>query len=338
MKLSVVQLILMLGVAVFGETFFDTTANFTLLDRQTIIASFEPYDGSHLETLSDEMKRYLQYYGLNSDHPMSLGTVSVDTFDIALLSFRPETATETMVLFHGYLDNSGVNSAIQNYLLELGYAVVLVDLPGHGLSSGNRGDITDFEVYGDVTEAVVTALESEDLGEKIHVMGHSTGCALIQEQLRVRGKTWSGETIFIAPLVRSAFWGLSKWSIGLAIPFSETLNRLYRESSHNEEFLAFLKIESMRIEKMPIQWGTSLHRWNPILENADLPDVKITVIQGTNDGTVAWRHNLKWFEEAFPQAKIHRIEDGRHHLLNEGEPYRSEVYEIITNTLRGIEG
>ncbi len=338
MKFSVVQLILLLGVIVLANTYFDTTANFTLEDRQAIVASFEPYDDSKTVTPSDEMKRYLHYYGLNSEHFSTFGSITVDSFDIAMISFRPETATETVLLFHGYLDNSGINSAILNHLLSLGYAVVAADLPGHGLSSGTAGDISDFSIYGNVANEVIKELQANNSEEKIHVMGHSTGCALIEEQLRLRGKTWSGETILIAPLVRSTFWGLSKWSIGLAIPFSETLSRVYRESSHNEEFLAFLQQEPMRIEDMPLQWGTSLHRWNPILESADLPDVEITVVQGTNDGTVAWRHNLKWFEETFPQVTIHRIEDGRHHLLNEGEPYRSEVYEIITNTLRGIEG
>jgi len=338
MKHSTILMILLLGVVLLGNTYFDTTVNFSLHDRHIIVTSFEEYDGSQSMTPVVAMERYLRYYGLNTEHSISYGKVSVDTFDIAMISFRPEAATETVVLFHGFLDNSGVNSAVQNYLLSLGYAVVLVDLPGHGLSSGNRADITDFTIYGEVTDVVLKTLLKEEHTGDIHVIGHSTGCSLIEEQLRVRGKTWSGETILVAPLVRSTFWGLSKWSIGLATPFSETLKRVFRESSHNEEFLGFLKVESMRIEEMPLQWGNALHRWNPILESADLPNVKLTVIQGTDDGTVAWRHNLGFFEEKFPQVTIHRIEDGRHHLLNEGEPYRSEVYEIIANTLRGTEG
>lgn len=60
---------------------------------------------------------------------------------------------------------------------------------------------------------------------------------------------------------------------------------------------------------------------------------KINIIQGTNDGTVDWKRNLKQIQEKFPQSVTQLVEGAKHHLVNESVPYREQVFNKITEVL-----
>ena len=55
------------------------------------------------------------------------------------------------------------------YLLEQGYAVVMFDLPGHGLSEGKRASIDDFSQYGCALSDFLAVIEN-------HVHGPISYC------------------------------------------------------------------------------------------------------------------------------------------------------------------
>jgi alpha-beta hydrolase superfamily lysophospholipase len=306
---------------------------FSQSDIAQIQESFIQFTPKIATAENSDIGKYLNYYGYGEPSHFSYGKVTAAGYEIACFYFEPKNPVGTVLIFHGYLDNSGVLAKLQKQLLNLNYAVLMVDLPGHGFSSGSRGSINSFSQYGEVAHALIELHNKVQLTEILHVMGHSTGGAVILEQLYAKGKTWSGETILIAPLVRSAYWGISRWGYKLAKPFATESIRLYRESSHYEPFLTFLRNEPLRIDTFPFQWGDALYVWNDKLEDASFPDVPLTVIQGTEDKTVAWKYNTKFYSEQFPQSKIHYIEDGRHHLLNESDLYLGQVTEIIESVL-----
>jgi alpha-beta hydrolase superfamily lysophospholipase len=108
---------------------------------------------------------YLQFYGINPlEFPAHGGAAlhySAGTFDSA--GFRifcqyfcvsRDACRGTVFVLHGYYDHGGLYGKLLRYLLHKGYGVVLFDLPGHGLSSGDRAAITSFTQYTDVLEAV----------------------------------------------------------------------------------------------------------------------------------------------------------------------------------------
>ncbi len=306
---------------------------FSQSDAEEIRSSFIQFNPAEVTLQSDEISKYLDYYGYAKVSHFSFGKMTAAGYDIACFYFQPLKPVGTVLIFHGYLDNAGVLSKLQKQLLNLNYAVLMLDLPGHGLSSGARATINSFSEYGEVAHELVQLHKSFKLPENLHVMGHSTGGAAILEQLYAKGKTWSGETILIAPLVRSAFWEISRLGYKLAKPFATQSVRLYRESSHNELFLTFLRNEPLRIDRFPFQWGDALYAWNDKLKAATFPNVPLTVIQGTEDKTVAWKYNTKFYQKRFPQLKVHYIDDGRHHLLNESDLYLGQVSEIIESVL-----
>ncbi|WP_286677014.1 alpha/beta hydrolase [Priestia megaterium] len=81
-----------------------------------------------------------------------------------------------MLLLHGYYDHAGVLSTVIRFLVQQGFHVLTFDLPGHGLSTGERGAVSEFSFYVEsIREVVRRHLSSSTL--PIYILAHSTGAA-----------------------------------------------------------------------------------------------------------------------------------------------------------------
>jgi len=83
-------------------------------------------------------------------------------------------SSATVLIFHGITAYSGPYGAIvADQLCAAGYNVLGVDLRGHGLSDGRRGDYPSGERFTkDIEETLVLA---KSMSKKLVVMGHSLG-------------------------------------------------------------------------------------------------------------------------------------------------------------------
>ncbi|NER40232.1 alpha/beta hydrolase [Bacillus megaterium NBRC 15308 = ATCC 14581] len=79
------------------------------------------------------------------------------------------------MLLHGYYDHAGVLSTVIRFLIQQGFHVLTFDLPGHGLSTGERGAISEFFSIQKVLEKsyVDTCLRSLP----VYIVAHSTGAS-----------------------------------------------------------------------------------------------------------------------------------------------------------------
>ncbi len=174
--------------------------------------------------------RYSGYYSLDPGPAASyIGTIEVSRLRIAVQVMIPAQPQATVYLIHGYLTHSALCFRhLVAYLLRARIAVVMVDLPGHGLSEGTRGGIADFAVYAEVIKAVTRYCERA-LGRPWHVVGHSTGCAAIIEFL-AREATPFAKHILIAPLVHSVLWIPSRVGYALFGWTGLDLPRVFRQT------------------------------------------------------------------------------------------------------------
>ena len=89
----------------------------------------------------DWLDSYLSLYNLPvSSNSLSFycGTVEVNQQSIFSAAWEPSQSTGTAVIVHGYLDNLGLFGHLIDYLLAKNLTVVCFDLPGLGLSEGER--------------------------------------------------------------------------------------------------------------------------------------------------------------------------------------------------------
>lgn len=105
-------------------------------------ASLQPL--AQWQALSEQAQAYQRFYGL--DFPQrsvrkGLGRFEVGGYELVSQVWWPEKAVATLFVFHGYYDHMGLYRHLIEWALEQKFAVIACDLPGHGLSSGERASI-----------------------------------------------------------------------------------------------------------------------------------------------------------------------------------------------------
>ncbi len=88
---------------------------------------------------------------------------------------RP-SSVDTLLCIHGFCCDARVFTYFGNKLSKEGYNVVSIDLPGHGMSDGERGDLDDFEKCIRSIHQIVLELKKKNRGsQRIFIVSHSMG-------------------------------------------------------------------------------------------------------------------------------------------------------------------
>ena len=286
--------------------------------------------------LDENLIQYFRYYDLDiSGVEHFFGGVSIEEHRIATHIFLPLEPVGTVIIAHGYFDHVGAWNHAIRYLVGESFAVLAFDFPGHGLSSGETGYIEDFSEYLAVFSHFVDLARAQ-LPGPVHFVGHSMGAGIVIEYLLTYGKTDDQRVVLIAPSIRSSKWVLSRIGNFLIRSFTDSVSRAFRASSHDEEFLEFRKhLDPLQPRSIPMKWFEELVEWNSGMIEQGVSEMLLRVIQGTSDGTVDFRYNIRYLEDRFPNLDLIEIEGGEHHLINETPPMREEVFRFVGEYLRG---
>lgn len=297
----------------------------------------QPIDFRNPITPTDAIKKYLSYYGLDFPHTyFHMGALFANDKKIMVQMHAPEHPKGTVLLLHGYFDHAGLLKTFISFLTEQGFRVIVYDLQGHGLSGGKKASVQQFNYYGKTLQKVIDHMTNQ-LPPPYHVIGHSTGGAIIINYILKKKRHIFSTVITAAPLIRSKHWKLTKAGFYLLNPFVNGVIRKFRTNTSNKEYLKFVKQDPLQHNRVPFQWYDALIRWNKSIQEQGRSYHPISVIQGDLDDTVDWKYNLTFLKEKFPKADVHHIPKGRHHLFNESEDIRGKVFEIIKKKLNGEE-
>jgi alpha-beta hydrolase superfamily lysophospholipase len=285
--------------------------------------------------LSPEQQAYQDFYGIAMPGVQTrLGCFQAAGYQVAVQAWWPEQPRATLIFQHGYYDHMGLYRHIIQWALHMGFAVLACDLPGHGLSSGARADIGEFAEYQRVLQGLFAQAERLDLPQPWHLCGQSAGGAVMLDHLllgEVSGKV--GETILLAPLVRPRAWGWSKFSYQMLKPFVSSIPRRFNANSNDPEFLQFIQRDPLQPLSLPTAWVGALARWVPQIEAAPRSARSPLIIQGDDDMTVDWRHNLAVLSDKFSAPQVLMLPQARHHLVNETAEFRSRYFDFLRERL-----
>ncbi|MCG3217280.1 MAG: alpha/beta fold hydrolase, partial [Candidatus Heimdallarchaeota archaeon] len=99
---------------------------------------------------------------------------SKDGTELFLREWRAtQISTTSFLIFHGITAHSGLYGMIGKRLSEMGYSTYGLDLRGHGLSEGPRGDYVSKNKLSEDIKAALDFIKSKH--EKIVLIGHSLG-------------------------------------------------------------------------------------------------------------------------------------------------------------------
>lgn len=294
-------------------------------------------------------KQYFDYYSINMEDDVvgvnhSVGKLSTGKFEVACHYFSTADALGTSFVVHGYFDHAGLYGHLIRALLGLRQNVVVLDLPGHGLSTGPRASIEAFADYVDALSVCVRAASGTiEENHTTTLLGQSTGSAVIMQYLLDR-KHLSDNVgpcgaVLLAPLVRPRAWAWLQVVHFLNQRWIESTPRSFSQNSHDHAFLEFLReSDPLQFRRLPTQWLTAMNRWIKRFQaSSPLEQCAPLVIQGTDDGTVDWQFNIPAIQEKFPASTVQYIEDGRHHLVNESAPYRGVIFKSIADYMGGLQ-
>lgn len=311
-----------------------------LWDKESIQRQWQPIDFDRPQALSAIESEYCRFYGIDFEQRMShiehgFGYREVGGFRIATHYFRPHLSISqgTVLLLHGYFDHAGLYDHLIAYCLERDYSVLIYDLPGHGLSSGQPGGIDDFKHYVEVLDHFLQQSRTH-FDAPWSLLGQSTGCAIIMEYLVSHRISHSNNPfqniLLLAPLVRPVQWKKLLLLFQMAKRLVKSVKRQYMPCSSDPEFLNFLQREDpLQYRRVPLNWIASLISWADNFSAGERSALSPVVVQGGEDTTIDWQYNLKVIDRVFTQPKMHFLPDARHHLVNEAQPIRDRLFDIL---------
>lgn len=283
---------------------------------------------------------YRDYYSLDfsaqfPDLQYHLGHVASGQYQLATHLWLREGATANLLLLHGYFDHSGIFGKLVQWALAHQCNVLMFDLPGHGLSTGEPAVIDSFGEYARSIDDVMSTVELPDL--PLWTMGQSTGCAALIEYARILGhkRAWPFvATVMLAPLIRPVGWHGIRAAHRVVRPFRDTVTRTFNVNTSDEEFLKFLQQEPLQSRYTSLRWITALENWLGSLDFSDLGVGPVLVVQGDQDGTVDWRYNWLKLLSLFPDSRFECITGAGHQLANESESLRANYLARVRQYLR----
>jgi len=293
---------------------------FSLEDRSPIAATVQAYRrfyGLDFETRFNDLKVYI-------------GKTHVSGFDVVMQGFVPRHARGTVFLVHGYYDHVGIYQHLIKALLKSRYAVMAFDLPGHGLSSGSRAAISSFRQYNPVFQRLLQRARQQ-APQPWHVVAQSTGGAIVADYLL----SFAGQeeripfasVVMYAPLIRPVHWQLNRHLHSLISPFRDFVPRKFSENSNDPAFSEFLqRKDPLQPRYLSAKWVGALKQWIPYIERHEPVNYPLYIVQGKSDGTVDWQHNVPCFQRVFPGTEVTYMPNVRHHVVNELELYRRDVF------------
>ncbi|MBB3047346.1 alpha-beta hydrolase superfamily lysophospholipase [Litorivivens lipolytica] len=281
---------------------------------------------------------YFQFYGIDFENRYEglkhhFGVFDSAGFEIAAHVFIPPQAKKTAWLYHGFYDHAGLFKHAIDYCLQRNWAVVVYDLPGHGLSTGKPAEIDSFDQYLQVLRDAFAAAACFDLPATRIAMAQSTGGAILMTYLLQGGEAFE-HAVLLAPLVRPKGWRLGKPLHHLIGRRIASLPRRWAENSGDAEFCAWLReADALQCGVLPMSWVNALKHWERAFHRLPTSPVSVLVVQGDADATVDWRFNLPVIRKHFPEARICQLEGARHHLVNESEGIREQIWAQVDEYL-----
>ncbi len=298
-------------------------------------------------TDSELARSYRDHYGLNfgvNDNVTHhiLGLFNSGPYQIVCQYFAvtPSEQKGTAFLIHGYFDHCGIYGHLIEHCVRQGFAVVIFDLPGHGLSSGSIASIGSFREYSKAFLDCLAVANKQEVNQPWIAIGQSAGAAILIDSILDAGlaeKYSFQRYILLGPLLRPRRWFKSSLLFSITRWFVASSPRKFSENSHDQEFLRFLRQnDALQSNFLSRDWVLAMIDYQKRFKKSDVSDQAVHIIQGGGDGTVDWEHNLPKLHEKFPAAKSYIVSDARHQLINESVGFRDKIFSLINQILSDL--
>jgi alpha-beta hydrolase superfamily lysophospholipase len=240
-------------------------------------------------------------------------------------------------LVHGLGEHSGRYGHVAARLVEAGYAVLAVDLRGHGQSPGQRGDAPSYDSLLDDVDSLLAEAMRRHPGTSQFLYGHSLGGALVLNYCLRRRPALAG-AIATASLLRLAFAP----SAGKRFT-ARLLNRVWPTLSLSNELdpndlsrdpvvVRAYRADPLVHDRLSVRLGVAiLEAGHTALANAREIAVPVLVMHGGSDRITSADASDELARLAGSSASFKRWDKLYHEIHN--EPEQVEVLACVVSWL-----
>lgn len=242
-----------------------------------------------------------------------------------------------VVLVHGLGEHSSRYQHVAEYLTGAGYALLALDLPGHGKTTGARGYTSFAEMTGEVTALLAEARQRYP-GLPLFIYGHSMGGALtlhmvLRTQPAIAGAIVTGPGLQAGEPVPAGKVVLSRvMSVlypALAVANGLDTNNLSSDPQVVEAYLQDPLVHT-RISVLLGQDILTKGKW--IQAHAPEWRVPLLLMQGLDDHIVSQAAVTEFLKGVPAEYLTYRPWQGLRHELH-NEPQQKEVLRVMVDWL-----
>ncbi len=174
-------------------------------------------------------------------------------------SWPVESPKGAVLLVHGFAEHSGRHGNDAEAMNEAGFAVLGVDLRGHGSSEGVRGFIERFDDYVDDVEVALSHLGDTNPDTRLYLVGHSMGGLVAMNHAARHPEGLAGLVI------SSPFFGIAMpvpgWKRATAKMLSRLMPKMALPSGLEAKDLSHDPAVVAAYEKDPLVFRDANARW-----------------------------------------------------------------------------
>jgi alpha-beta hydrolase superfamily lysophospholipase len=242
---------------------------------------------------------------------------------IFVRSWRPEAPARAVVaICHGVNSHSGYYTWTAERLVARGFAVYALDLPGRGLSDGERFYTESVDDYVESVDALVTLAKTREPGLPLYLLGHSAGgvtsCVYtLEHQAKLSGLICESFAFKVAApdFALSVVKGLSHIA-----PHVHILRLKNEDFSRDPAIVKFMNEDPLIAgEVQPTATVAALARADDRLHREfGLITLPLLILHGTADKATNPKGSEQFYAEAGSKDKTLKLYEGHaHDLLND---------------------
>jgi acylglycerol lipase len=212
-----------------------------------------------------------------------------------------------------------------------------VDLPGHGRSDGNRGDIKSYALLEEMIDILIKSCRQTFPGCPLYLYGHSLGGGIVLDYLLHRNPKVKG-AIVTSPFLRLAFEPpkiklilvsvMKNLIPGLIQPSGLNVNYI----SHDKAVVERYKSDPLVHDKISVRlFAGALSAAKYSFTHASELKTPVLILHGSDDMLTS-PEGSREFAGKTNMAEL-KIWDGGYHELH-NEPFKEEVFKYIMDWIK----
>jgi alpha-beta hydrolase superfamily lysophospholipase len=279
-----------------------------------------------------------------------LSIISSDSLKLHVAHWRPDSSGSgtgasikgVICLVHGLGDHTGLYTHVGEFFTMSGFAVLAMDLRGHGKSGGKRGHMPSFDIVLEDLDRLADKAESLYPGLPVFIYGHSFGGNLaLNYALRYSKRPSISGVISTSPWLRLAFEPpasklfLAKIANRLYPGFTQNnslvLSDLSHDPSHSEKYASDPLTHSFITARFFYN-ACSAGSW--AIDHAERLSLPLLLMHGSGDHITSSGASAEFARRAGRYCTF-RLWDGLFHELH-NEYQKQEILDYILQWISGL--